>query len=55
MNVFTNGVRTQTRHMFVFVHLTNRTKFLIHVCSLTIRTNVNELPVKQFTNCLVNI
>ncbi|MFS7994612.1 hypothetical protein Hanom_Chr12g01108081 [Helianthus anomalus] len=37
--------------MFMFVHLTNRTKILVHVRSFIKRTNINELPAEQFTNC----
>ncbi|MFS7888899.1 hypothetical protein Hanom_Chr00s000002g01600461 [Helianthus anomalus] len=51
---FTNDIE-RTRHLFVFVHLTNRTKFLVHVCSLIKRTNVNELPAERFTNCSLNV
>ncbi|MFS7964768.1 hypothetical protein Hanom_Chr08g00754231 [Helianthus anomalus] len=43
------------RHLFVFVHLTNQTEFLVHVRPLIKRTNVNELPVEQFKNCSLNI
>ncbi|MFS7962157.1 hypothetical protein Hanom_Chr08g00723351 [Helianthus anomalus] len=38
----------------MFVRLTNRTKFLIHVHSSIKRTNVNELPIEWFTNCSLN-
>ncbi|KAJ0715318.1 hypothetical protein HanPI659440_Chr13g0499711 [Helianthus annuus] len=41
--------------LFVFVHLTNRTKFLVHVRSLTKQTTVNELPAERFTNCSLNV
>ncbi|MFS7915736.1 hypothetical protein Hanom_Chr02g00168731 [Helianthus anomalus] len=46
---FTNAIE-RTRSLFVFVHLTNRTNFFVHVRSLFKRTNVNEFPTKQFTN-----
>ncbi|MFS7908662.1 hypothetical protein Hanom_Chr01g00085781 [Helianthus anomalus] len=39
----------------MFVHLTNRTKFLVHVRSFIKRTNINELPVEQFTNYSLNV
>ncbi|MFS7902042.1 hypothetical protein Hanom_Chr01g00006621 [Helianthus anomalus] len=44
---FTNVVE-RTRHLFVFVHLVNRTEYLVRVHSLTKRTNINELPTEQF-------
>ncbi|MFS7984010.1 hypothetical protein Hanom_Chr11g00981531 [Helianthus anomalus] len=43
------------RHLFVFVHLVNRTEYLVRIRSLTKRTNINEPPAKQFTNCSLNI
>ncbi|MFS7934732.1 hypothetical protein Hanom_Chr05g00395171 [Helianthus anomalus] len=49
------NIVAQTRHLFMFVHLTNRTEFLVHVPSLIKRTHVNEFPVKRFTNCSLNI
>ncbi|MFS7996016.1 hypothetical protein Hanom_Chr12g01124901 [Helianthus anomalus] len=39
----------------MFVHLTNQKEFLVHVCSLIKRTNVNELPAERFTNCSLNV
>ncbi|MFS7902412.1 hypothetical protein Hanom_Chr01g00011001 [Helianthus anomalus] len=45
--MFTNVVE-RTRHQFVFIHLTNRTEFLVHVRSLTKQTNVNELSAELF-------
>ncbi|MFS7926665.1 hypothetical protein Hanom_Chr04g00299761 [Helianthus anomalus] len=39
----------------MFVHLTNRTKFLVHVRSFSKRTNIDELPAERFMNCLLNI
>ncbi|KAJ0548434.1 hypothetical protein HanIR_Chr08g0383751 [Helianthus annuus] len=39
----------------MFVHLTNRTKFLVHVCSFIKRTNIKELLAERFTNCLLNV
>ncbi|MFS7972034.1 hypothetical protein Hanom_Chr09g00839881 [Helianthus anomalus] len=50
---FTNTIE-QTRHMFMFIHLTNLTKFLIHVCSFIKQKNVNQLPTECFTNCSLN-
>ncbi|MFS8014579.1 hypothetical protein Hanom_Chr15g01346171 [Helianthus anomalus] len=43
------------RPMFMFVHLTKRTKFLGCVCLFNKRTNTNELPAEQFTNCSPNV
>ncbi|MFS7952283.1 hypothetical protein Hanom_Chr07g00605111 [Helianthus anomalus] len=39
----------------MFVHLTNRTKFLVRVRSFIKRTNKNELPAERFTNCSLNV
>ncbi|MFS8022951.1 hypothetical protein Hanom_Chr16g01445611 [Helianthus anomalus] len=39
----------------MFVHLTSRTKFLVHVRSFIKRTNINELPAERFTNCSLNV
>ncbi|KAJ0443449.1 hypothetical protein HanIR_Chr16g0820891 [Helianthus annuus] len=39
----------------MFVHLTNRTKFLVHVRSFIKRTNINELPAERFMNCSLNV
>ncbi|MFS7932893.1 hypothetical protein Hanom_Chr04g00373281 [Helianthus anomalus] len=47
--MFTNTIE-RTRHLFIFVYLTNRTKFLVRVHSFIKRTNVNELPAERFTN-----
>ncbi|KAJ0824467.1 hypothetical protein HanRHA438_Chr17g0792731 [Helianthus annuus] len=52
--MFTNTVE-RTRPLFMFVHLTNRTKFLVHVRSFVKRTNINELPAERFTNCSLNV
>ncbi|KAJ0677730.1 putative 14-3-3 protein [Helianthus annuus] len=43
---FTNAVE-RTRPLFVFVHLVNRTNYLVCVCSLTKRMNINELPAER--------
>ncbi|KAJ0558330.1 hypothetical protein HanIR_Chr07g0335091 [Helianthus annuus] len=51
---FTNTIE-RTRPLFMFVHLTNRTEFLVHVRSFIKRTNINELPAEQFTNCSLNV
>ncbi|MFS7924865.1 hypothetical protein Hanom_Chr03g00277631 [Helianthus anomalus] len=51
---FTNTIE-RTRHFFMFAHLTNRTKFLVHVRSFIKRTNINELPAERFTNCSLNV
>ncbi|MFS8012895.1 hypothetical protein Hanom_Chr14g01326381 [Helianthus anomalus] len=39
----------------MFVHLTNRTKFLVHVRSYIKQTNIKELPAERFTNCSLNV
>ncbi|MFS7974970.1 hypothetical protein Hanom_Chr10g00875041 [Helianthus anomalus] len=39
----------------MFVHLTDRTKFIVHVRSFIKRTNINELSAKRFTNCSLNV
>ncbi|MFS7998526.1 hypothetical protein Hanom_Chr12g01154921 [Helianthus anomalus] len=51
---FTNTIE-RTRHLFMFIHLTNRTKFLVRVRSFIKQTNVNELPTERFTNCSLNV
>ncbi|MFS7923514.1 hypothetical protein Hanom_Chr03g00261601 [Helianthus anomalus] len=51
---FTNTIE-RTRPLFMFVHLTNRTKFPVRVRSFIKQTNVNELPAKRFTNCSLNV
>ncbi|MFS7940734.1 hypothetical protein Hanom_Chr05g00467891 [Helianthus anomalus] len=35
----------------MFIYLTKRTKFLVCVRLFNKRTNPNELPAEQFTNC----
>ncbi|MFS7990705.1 hypothetical protein Hanom_Chr11g01062061 [Helianthus anomalus] len=35
----------------MFVHLTKRTEFLVHVHLFNKRANTNELPAERFTNC----
>ncbi|MFS7965848.1 hypothetical protein Hanom_Chr09g00766951 [Helianthus anomalus] len=52
--MFTNAVE-QTRPLFVFVHLVNRTKYLFCCCSLTKQMNINDLPIKRFTNSSLNV
>ncbi|MFS7937564.1 hypothetical protein Hanom_Chr05g00429121 [Helianthus anomalus] len=37
----------------MFIHLTNRTKFLVHVRSFI--RYINELPAERFTNCSLNV
>ncbi|MFS7977560.1 hypothetical protein Hanom_Chr10g00905371 [Helianthus anomalus] len=39
----------------MFVHLTNRTKFLVYVRSFIKRTNIDELPAERFMNCSLNV
>ncbi|MFS7912830.1 hypothetical protein Hanom_Chr02g00134471 [Helianthus anomalus] len=51
---FTNTIE-RTRPMFMFVHLTNRTNFLVHVRSFIKRTNINELLAERFMNCSLNV
>ncbi|MFS7950028.1 hypothetical protein Hanom_Chr06g00578571 [Helianthus anomalus] len=51
---FTNTTE-RTRPLFMFVHLTNRTEFLVHVRSFIKRTNKSELPAERFTNCSLNV
>ncbi|MFS8024678.1 hypothetical protein Hanom_Chr16g01466211 [Helianthus anomalus] len=51
---FTN-INERTRPLFMFVHLTKRTKFLVCVCLFNKRTNTNELTAAWFTNCSPNI
>ncbi|MFS7950696.1 hypothetical protein Hanom_Chr07g00586221 [Helianthus anomalus] len=41
--------------LFMFVHLTKRTKFFVRVRSFIKRTNTNELPANHFTNCLLDV
>ncbi|MFS8032919.1 hypothetical protein Hanom_Chr17g01563381 [Helianthus anomalus] len=43
------------RLLFMFVHLTKRMKFLVHVHLFNKRTNTNELPAKQFTDFSPNV
>ncbi|MFS8028634.1 hypothetical protein Hanom_Chr16g01512791 [Helianthus anomalus] len=43
------------RHLFVFFHITNRTKFPVNVRLFIKRTNINELPTELFTNCSLNV
>ncbi|KAJ0698550.1 putative N-acetyl-gamma-glutamyl-phosphate reductase [Helianthus annuus] len=45
----------RTRPLFMFVHLTNRTEFLVSVRSFIKRTNINELPAERFTNYSLNV
>ncbi|MFS7965387.1 hypothetical protein Hanom_Chr09g00761661 [Helianthus anomalus] len=39
----------------MFIHLTKRTKFPVHVRLSDKRTNTNEFPAKRFTNCSLNV
>ncbi|MFS7965692.1 hypothetical protein Hanom_Chr09g00765201 [Helianthus anomalus] len=52
--MFTN-INERTRPLFIFVHLTKRTKFLVRVRLFSKRTNTNELPAERFTNCSPNV
>ncbi|MFS7970234.1 hypothetical protein Hanom_Chr09g00818621 [Helianthus anomalus] len=49
------NVHERERPLFMFVHLTKRTKFLVRVRLFNKRTNTNELPAKRFTNCSPNV
>ncbi|MFS7980675.1 hypothetical protein Hanom_Chr10g00942091 [Helianthus anomalus] len=51
---FTNTIN-RTRPLFMFVHLTNRTKFRVHARSFIKRTDINELLTERFTNCSLNV
>ncbi|MFS7943925.1 hypothetical protein Hanom_Chr06g00506011 [Helianthus anomalus] len=52
--MFTN-INERTRPLFMFVHLTKRTKFLVCVRLFNKQTSTNELPADQFTNCSPNV
>ncbi|MFS8001429.1 hypothetical protein Hanom_Chr13g01190301 [Helianthus anomalus] len=39
----------------MFVHLTKRTNFFVHVRSFIKRTNTNELPAERFVNCSLKV
>ncbi|MFS8029492.1 hypothetical protein Hanom_Chr16g01522951 [Helianthus anomalus] len=39
----------------MFVHLTKRMKFLVHVRLFSKQTNTNELLAERFTNCSPNV
>ncbi|MFS8001433.1 hypothetical protein Hanom_Chr13g01190341 [Helianthus anomalus] len=43
------------RPLFIFVHLTKRTKFLVRVRSFIKRMNTNKLPAERFTNSSLNV
>ncbi|MFS7913970.1 hypothetical protein Hanom_Chr02g00147961 [Helianthus anomalus] len=43
--------KRRTRPLFMFVHLTKRTRFFVGVRLSNKRTNTNELPAERFTNC----
>ncbi|MFS7943236.1 hypothetical protein Hanom_Chr06g00497891 [Helianthus anomalus] len=45
----------RTRPLFMFVHLTKRTKFFVRVRSFIKRTNTNELPAERFMNCSLKV
>ncbi|MFS7927670.1 hypothetical protein Hanom_Chr04g00311851 [Helianthus anomalus] len=45
------NINERTRPMFIFVHLTKRTKFLARDRSFIKRTNINELRAERFMNC----
>ncbi|MFS7973047.1 hypothetical protein Hanom_Chr09g00851981 [Helianthus anomalus] len=47
---FTDAIE-RTRHLFMFVHSTNQTEFLVYVLSLIKRTNINELSAELFAEC----
>ncbi|MFS8020555.1 hypothetical protein Hanom_Chr16g01416911 [Helianthus anomalus] len=39
----------------MFVHLTKRTKYLVHVGLFNKRTNTSEHSTKRFKNCSFNV
>ncbi|KAL9994781.1 hypothetical protein Hdeb2414_s0002g00067221 [Helianthus debilis subsp. tardiflorus] len=45
----------RSRPLFMFVHLTKRTKFLVRVRLFNKRMNTNELPAARFTSCSPNV
>ncbi|MFS7984428.1 hypothetical protein Hanom_Chr11g00986311 [Helianthus anomalus] len=45
----------RTQPLFMFVHLTKRTKFFVRVRSFIKRTNTNELPTERFMNCSLKV
>ncbi|MFS7982396.1 hypothetical protein Hanom_Chr10g00962401 [Helianthus anomalus] len=47
--MFTNTIE-RMRDLFMFIHLTNRTKFLVHIGSFIKRTNINKLSAEKFTS-----
>ncbi|MFS8010152.1 hypothetical protein Hanom_Chr14g01293661 [Helianthus anomalus] len=47
------SINEQTRPLFMFVHLTKRTEFL--VCVRLFNKRTNELPIERFTNCSPNV
>ncbi|MFS8023304.1 hypothetical protein Hanom_Chr16g01449901 [Helianthus anomalus] len=49
------NINERTRSLFMFVHITKRTKALVRVRSYIKRTNTNELPAEQFTYCSFNV
>ncbi|MFS8000140.1 hypothetical protein Hanom_Chr12g01174861 [Helianthus anomalus] len=49
------SINEQTQPLLLFICLSYGSKFLVHVCSFIKQTNINELPVKQFTNCSLNV
>ncbi|MFS7991079.1 hypothetical protein Hanom_Chr12g01066591 [Helianthus anomalus] len=51
---FTNTIEL-TRPLFMFIQLTNRTKFLVRIRSFIKQTDINELPADRFTNCSLNV
>ncbi|KAF5778155.1 hypothetical protein HanXRQr2_Chr12g0544191 [Helianthus annuus] len=53
-NTSTN-INERTQHLFMFVCLTKRMKFLVRVCLFSKRTNTNELYAEQFTKCSPNV
>ncbi|MFS7986136.1 hypothetical protein Hanom_Chr11g01006861 [Helianthus anomalus] len=52
--MFTNTIE-RTRALFVFVHLTNRMKFCVHVRLFNKRMNVNKLLAERFMKCSLNV
>ncbi|MFS7981145.1 hypothetical protein Hanom_Chr10g00947541 [Helianthus anomalus] len=55
MNECSRTQLNEPRPLFIFVHLTNRTEFLVHVRSFIKRTNINELPTELCTERSVRL
>ncbi|MFS7996484.1 hypothetical protein Hanom_Chr12g01130511 [Helianthus anomalus] len=49
------NLNERTRPLFMFVHLTKQTKFIVRVRLFNERTNTNKLPAERFTNYSLNV